>query len=198
MVLATNQLQFVAMADQVLFMRDGQVQEAGTYQSLLAAGGEFTSFMKEIQVEDESAPSEGSSSGSGEGAEVTQGDSGEGGPSGKETAGVGAGGGSSRAAALATAAGAAAAAGPAQGPPGGPPGAAAAAKGRLVEEEASATGGVSGAVVAAYLRALGGPLAVVVLGLTFVGQELLRVAATVWLSVWTGEWGGWMGGSVSG
>jgi hypothetical protein len=53
-------------------------------------------------------------------------------------------------------------------------------------------------VVAAYLRALGGPLAVVVLGATFVGQELLRVAATVWLSVWTGEWGGWMGGSVSG
>ncbi len=50
MLLATNQLQFVAMADMVLFMRDGRITEAGSYQGLLDAGGEFAALMKEAQV----------------------------------------------------------------------------------------------------------------------------------------------------
>jgi hypothetical protein len=45
---------------------------------------------------------------------------------------------------------------------------------------------VSNAVVWAYLSALGGVPALLVLLAGFVGTELLRVGATVWLSVWTG------------
>jgi hypothetical protein len=45
---------------------------------------------------------------------------------------------------------------------------------------------VSTAVVWAYLSALGGAPALLVLLAGFVGTELLRVGATVWLSVWTG------------
>jgi hypothetical protein len=42
-------------------------------------------------------------------------------------------------------------------------------------------------VIWAYMRALGGPLAVGTLLLGFISAEVLRVGATVWLSYWTGE-----------
>ena len=50
MVLATNQLQFVSMADLVVVMRDGAAVEVGSYSELMAAGGTFTALMKEAQV----------------------------------------------------------------------------------------------------------------------------------------------------
>lgn len=71
-----------------------------------------------------------------------------------------------------------------------PPSAAAAAAGaKLTQEETSATGGVSAAVVWAYMSALGGLPTVLLLVGGFVTTELLRVGATVWLSVWTGKLG---------
>lgn len=59
--------------------------------------------------------------------------------------------------------------------------------GRLVQEEQSATGGVSFAVVKAYVRALGGWPVVFLLFTVFILAELFRVGSTVWLSIWTGE-----------
>ncbi|MEW5304006.1 MAG: hypothetical protein WDW36_006649 [Sanguina aurantia] len=53
-VLATNQLQFVASADTVLYIAGGRILEAGTYADLLLAGGPFAAMMKEAQVEEES------------------------------------------------------------------------------------------------------------------------------------------------
>lgn len=50
MVLATNQLQFVSMADVVVVMRGGTAVEVGSYPELLAAGGVFAALMKEAQV----------------------------------------------------------------------------------------------------------------------------------------------------
>lgn len=49
-VLATNQLQFVASADTVLYIAGGRILEAGTYADLLLAGGPFAAMMKEAQV----------------------------------------------------------------------------------------------------------------------------------------------------
>jgi ABC-type multidrug transport system fused ATPase/permease subunit len=49
-VLATNQLQFVSMADVVVVMRAGAAVEVGSYSELLNAGGLFTALMKEAQV----------------------------------------------------------------------------------------------------------------------------------------------------
>lgn len=49
-VLATNQLQFVSMADVVVVMRAGAAVEVGSYAELLNAGGLFTALMKEAQV----------------------------------------------------------------------------------------------------------------------------------------------------
>ena len=49
-VLATNQLQFVSMADVVVVMRGGTAVEVGSYPELLAAGGVFAALMKEAQV----------------------------------------------------------------------------------------------------------------------------------------------------
>lgn len=49
-VLATNQLQFVSMADLVVVMRNGSAVETGSYAELLAAGGVFAALMKEAQV----------------------------------------------------------------------------------------------------------------------------------------------------
>jgi hypothetical protein len=42
-------------------------------------------------------------------------------------------------------------------------------------------------VVKAYLVAMGGWPAFVILMIGFLGAELFRVGATVWLSIWTGE-----------
>jgi hypothetical protein len=49
-ILVTNQLQFVAGSDWVLFMEDGAVAEAGTYNELLKAGKGFTKLMKQAEV----------------------------------------------------------------------------------------------------------------------------------------------------
>jgi hypothetical protein len=66
--------------------------------------------------------------------------------------------------------------------------------GRLTQEEQSATGGVSWAVVKAYINALGGYPVVFLLFSIFILAELFRVGATVWLSIWTGEH--WYLGSI--
>ncbi|MEW5311484.1 MAG: hypothetical protein WDW38_003194 [Sanguina aurantia] len=50
-VLATNQLQFVASADTVLYIAGGRILEAGTYADLLLAGGPFAAMMKEAQLQ---------------------------------------------------------------------------------------------------------------------------------------------------
>ncbi len=49
-VLATNQLQYTALADEVFMMRRGCVVESGPPQELLEAGGDFAALMKETQV----------------------------------------------------------------------------------------------------------------------------------------------------
>jgi len=49
-VLVTNQLQFVAGSDRVLFMDDGNVAEAGTYSELVKAGKGFAKLMKQAEV----------------------------------------------------------------------------------------------------------------------------------------------------
>ncbi len=49
-VLATNQLQFVADADLILYLADGQIAESGTYDELISAGAGFAALMKEAQV----------------------------------------------------------------------------------------------------------------------------------------------------
>ncbi|WIA43760.1 hypothetical protein OEZ86_010184 [Tetradesmus obliquus] len=157
-VLATNQLQFVSLSDLVVVMRGGCAVEVGSYSQLLAAGGAFAALMKEAQAED----GEGLDSSSDTTSEPEQ----------------------AEPAAPAEAAAAAAAAGATKGAP---PPTAAAAGGKLTQDESSATGRVSAAVVWAYLSALGGIPAVLVLLGGFVGTELLRVGATVWLSVWTGQ-----------
>lgn len=64
--------------------------------------------------------------------------------------------------------------------------------GRLVQDEQSATGGVSWAIVKAYIMALGGWPVVVLLFTIFILAEAFRVGSTVWLSFWTGScvcWG---------
>jgi hypothetical protein len=66
-----------------------------------------------------------------------------------------------------------------------------AAGGRLTQDEQSATGGVSWAVVKAYVTALGGWPVVFLLFSVFIVTELFRVGSTVWLSIWTGR--GWHG-----
>ena len=49
-VLATNQLYFVQSADLVLYVSDGRIAESGPFPRLMAAGGQFTAMMKEVQV----------------------------------------------------------------------------------------------------------------------------------------------------
>lgn len=49
-VLATNQLQFVSMADLVVVMRGGTAVEVGSYPELMNAGGVFAALMREAQV----------------------------------------------------------------------------------------------------------------------------------------------------
>ena len=52
-VLATNQLYFVQSADLVIYMSEGRIAEAGPYPKLMAAGAQFATMMKEVQVEEE-------------------------------------------------------------------------------------------------------------------------------------------------
>ena len=52
-MLATNQLYFVQAADLVIYMSEGRVAEAGPYHKLMASGGQFSTMMKEVQVEEE-------------------------------------------------------------------------------------------------------------------------------------------------
>ncbi len=49
-ILVTNQLQFVAGSDRVLFMADGQIAEAGTYNELMKAGKGFAKLMQQAEV----------------------------------------------------------------------------------------------------------------------------------------------------
>ena len=52
-VLASNQLYFVKDADLVVYTSEGRVAEAGPYPKLMAAGGQFATMMKEVQVDEE-------------------------------------------------------------------------------------------------------------------------------------------------
>lgn len=49
-ILVTNQLQFVAGSDQVLFMADGRIEEAGTYTELMKAEKGFAKLMQQAEV----------------------------------------------------------------------------------------------------------------------------------------------------
>ncbi len=63
---------------------------------------------------------------------------------------------------------------------------------RITADESSRQGGLSPAVVGAYLAAMPSPVpggaagAAVWLAAGFVGAEGMRVATTVWLAAWTG------------
>ena len=49
-ILVTNQLQFVAGSDTVLFMADGRIAEAGSYNDLMKAGKGFAKLMQQAEV----------------------------------------------------------------------------------------------------------------------------------------------------
>lgn len=49
-ILVTNQLQFVAGSDKVLFMADGCIAESGTYNELMKAGKGFAKLMQQAEV----------------------------------------------------------------------------------------------------------------------------------------------------
>ena len=49
-ILVTNQLQFVAGSDRVLFMAEGRIAEAGTYNDLMKAGKGFAKLMQQAEV----------------------------------------------------------------------------------------------------------------------------------------------------
>lgn len=52
-MLATNQLYFVQSADLVIFMSEGRVAESGPYPKLMAAGAQFATMMKEVQIQED-------------------------------------------------------------------------------------------------------------------------------------------------
>ena len=49
-MLVTNQLQYARPADQILYMSDGRVVEAGTYDELMERGGGFAQLMQQTEV----------------------------------------------------------------------------------------------------------------------------------------------------
>ena len=49
-ILVTNQLQYARPADHILYMAGGQITEAGSYEELMAAGGNFAELMKQTEV----------------------------------------------------------------------------------------------------------------------------------------------------
>ena len=49
-ILVTNQLQFVAGSDRVLFMSEGKIEEAGSYNELMKAGKGFAKLMQQAEV----------------------------------------------------------------------------------------------------------------------------------------------------
>ena len=49
-ILVTNQLQFVAGSDRVLYMAEGKIAEAGTYNELMKAGKGFAKLMQQAEV----------------------------------------------------------------------------------------------------------------------------------------------------
>eukprot|EP00892_Ulva_mutabilis_P008206 jgi/Ulvmu1/5758/UM025_0012.1 len=71
--------------------------------------------------------------------------------------------------------------------PSAPPAPATAASGSLTAAETRATGVVSGAVLMAYARAMGGLPVFLQLITLYVLIEVLRNAASVWLGIWTAE-----------
>ncbi|KAJ3028320.1 UNVERIFIED_CONTAM: hypothetical protein HDU68_001935 [Siphonaria sp. JEL0065] len=58
-VLVTHQLHFLSQCDHIVFMKDGEIHEQGSYTQLMANGGEFSEMMKTHggAAEDESGPS---------------------------------------------------------------------------------------------------------------------------------------------
>lgn len=179
-VLSTNQLQFVRHADVVVFISGGVVEEEGAPAQLLAAGGGFASMMAEAAVGEELGEIEDDDVDGGEEGEVER--EGAGGSKSQVEEGVreANGDGPTSAAAAAAAAGAPAVSSLGQG-------AGAQAKGRLTTEERVAEGHVGWQVVGAYVRAMGGSWAAVYLLASFLAVEVLRLAASVWLSIWTGD-----------
>ena len=49
-MLVTNQLQYARPADTILYMADGRIAEAGSYEELMAAGGGFAELMNQTEV----------------------------------------------------------------------------------------------------------------------------------------------------
>jgi hypothetical protein len=49
-MLVTNQLQYARPADRILYMSDGRVVEAGTYDELMERGGGFAQLMQQTEV----------------------------------------------------------------------------------------------------------------------------------------------------
>lgn len=52
-MLVTNQLQYARPADKILYMADGRVVEAGTYDELMERGGGFAQLMQQTEVRPE-------------------------------------------------------------------------------------------------------------------------------------------------
>lgn len=49
-LLVTNQLQYARPADRILYMADGRVVDAGTYDELMERGGGFAQLMQQTEV----------------------------------------------------------------------------------------------------------------------------------------------------
>jgi hypothetical protein len=49
-MLVTNQLQYARPADRILYMAEGRVVEAGTYDELMERGGGFAQLMQQTEV----------------------------------------------------------------------------------------------------------------------------------------------------
>ena len=51
-ILVTNQLQYLAEADHVLVLKDGEVAESGHYKTLMSQNGALTAMMQDVSVDD--------------------------------------------------------------------------------------------------------------------------------------------------
>jgi ABC-type multidrug transport system fused ATPase/permease subunit len=49
-MLVTNQLQYARPADKIIYMSEGRVVEAGTYDELMERGGGFAQLMQQTEV----------------------------------------------------------------------------------------------------------------------------------------------------
>eukprot|EP00899_Mesostigma_viride_P003900 jgi/Mesvir1/13510/Mv26306-RA.1 len=167
-LMVTNQLQFLPSFDVVVVLHKGHVMEAGPYEQLMASGTYLPAMMKDTIAEGEPpAPPEG-------GAVA-------GGGASRRNSGKGAAKGAIDAAEEEYAEIKKSPRGPVKAKSRTP------ATAALVQQEERVTGGVTLATIRHYTRAMGGAPAVALLAVTYILTEVLRVAASVWLTLWSAQ-----------